>query len=123
MSESVVTLQWVDVGTLDDLWEGEYADIEIEDDFILLIHCPDGVIRAYQGYCPHQEQALADGECDGGVLTCSAHLWQFDIYTGEGINPDGCQLYQYEVRVEDEIIYVGIPQDGGRHYNRCTAAE
>jgi toluene monooxygenase system ferredoxin subunit len=57
------------------------------------------------------------------LLTCAAHLWQFNLSTGQGVNPQGCQLYRYRVKVEDETIAVGIPQDGQSHSNRGPAAE
>jgi toluene monooxygenase system ferredoxin subunit len=55
---------------------------------------------------------LADGKLDGHILTCAAHFWQFDVSTGEGVNPKHCQLYRYSVKVEDSTISVGIPQVG-----------
>jgi toluene monooxygenase system ferredoxin subunit len=79
-------------------------------ELILLVHLAGGDIRAYQGYCPHQKTALADGELDGHILTCAAHSWQFNLSTGEGVNPKRCQLYRYGVKVEDAAISVGIPQ-------------
>jgi toluene monooxygenase system ferredoxin subunit len=69
-----------------------------------------GDIRAYQGYCPHQKTALTDGELDGHILTGAAHSWKFNLSTGEGLNPKGCQLYRYGVKVEDAAIFVGVPQ-------------
>lgn len=123
MAERVAALKWVAVATLDDLWEGEYTDVQVEHELILLTHLEGGQMRAYQGNCPHQEIALAAGDLDDEILTCSAHHWQFNMVTGAGVNPAGCQLYRYEVKTEGETIYVGIPQDGQRHYNRCNAAD
>jgi toluene monooxygenase system ferredoxin subunit len=111
MSEDATTLTWSKVATLDDLWEGETLDVQVGDQLILLVHLTGGEIRAYQGDCPHQRTALADGHLDGHVLTCAAHLWQFDLSTGQGVNPQGCRLDCYQVKVEDETISVGIPQD------------
>jgi toluene monooxygenase system ferredoxin subunit len=110
MPESATTLEWIAVATLDNLWEGEVTDVQVGDELILLVHLAGGDIRAYQGYCPHQKTTLADGKLDGHILTCAAHLWQFNLSTGEGVNPEGCQLYRYQVKVEDATISVGIPQ-------------
>jgi toluene monooxygenase system ferredoxin subunit len=103
------TLQWIPVTTLGDLWEGDITDVQVGDELILLVHLAGGNIRAYQGYCPHQKTVLADGKLDGHILTCAAHLWQFDVSTGEGVNPKRCQLHRYNVKVEDSTISVGIP--------------
>jgi toluene monooxygenase system ferredoxin subunit len=120
MSE-VPAIRWFPVLTLDDLWEGEMVDVEVEGEEVLLTHLPGGQIAAYQGICPHQEISLADGELKDGILTCSAHRWEFDAATGNGINPKTCRLYRYEVKVEGEQVYVGFPEGEGRRYNRCTA--
>jgi toluene monooxygenase system ferredoxin subunit len=115
---SQVELTWVEVGTLDDLWEGEMAGFEVEGAEVLLVHLTGGEICAYQGICPHQENLLADGDLEGTVITCAAHQWQFDARTGAGVNPTGAQLYCYDVKVEDEVIYVGVPAGAERRHNR-----
>jgi toluene monooxygenase system ferredoxin subunit len=122
--EPSVKVDWIRAATLEDLWEGEILDLEIGSDSVLLVHHLGGPIRAFQAICPHQETLLADGKWDEetGVLTCGAHNWQFDMRTGDGINPSRCRLYAYEVRMEGDDVFVGIPRDGRRHYNRCTAA-
>ena len=103
-------MRWVGVATLDDLWEGEMIDVRVDNELILLVHLPGGDIRAYQGHCPHQKSALAEGKLEGYILTCAAHLWQFNLLTaGEGVNPKGCRLHCYDVKVEDGNISVGIP--------------
>ena len=123
MSEDAITLAWIAVATLDELWEGEVTDVQVGDTTILLVHLAGGDIRAYQGYCPHQRTALANGHLDGPILTCAAHLWQFNLATGQGVNPQGCQLSRYRVKVEDATISVGIPRDAQSHDNRDRVAE
>lgn len=114
-------IKWVEAGTLDDLWEGEMMDVEVDGEEVLLVHLPDTKIVAYQGICPHAQYSLVYGELDEETwtLTCNAHHWQFDIGSGEGVNPTGCKLYRYEVRVdEDEKIHVGYPEGDEQRYNR-----
>lgn len=103
------TTRWIRVARLEELWEGEMTDVQIGDEFILIAHLSGGDIRAYQGHCPHQSAALSEGNLDGHILTCAAHLWQFNLSTGEGVNPKGCQLHGYQVRIKDATIYVGMP--------------
>ncbi|MBT2233888.1 Rieske 2Fe-2S domain-containing protein [Nonomuraea sp. NEAU-A123] len=112
-------LSWTSVGTLDELWEGDIAEVTVGEDQVLLAHLPGGELRAYQGMCPHSEFPLAEGEFDGEVLTCSGHGWEFDLTTGRGNNPDTCRLYAFPVRLDGERIYVAVPADGRRHHNRC----
>lgn len=119
MSEA--PLKWVAVATLDDLWEGETLEVEVDGEAVLLVHRPGRNIVAYQGICPHQEYSLTESELDEEteILTCSGHHWQFNIRTGQGVNPTGCTLYRYEVNVEGETISVGYPEDTVKRYNHC----
>jgi toluene monooxygenase system ferredoxin subunit len=117
-------VRWVTALPASELWEGDLADVELMDEPVLLAHLSGGELRAYQGHCPHQEVLLADGEwdADSGVLVCSGHRWEFDLRSGVGINPDGCRLYAYGVRLRGDQIEVGIPQDGRPHHNRATSS-
>lgn len=121
MPENVATLEWIAVATLNDLWEGELTDVQVGDQLILLVRL-NGDIRAYQGHCPHQKTALADGKLDGYILTCAAHSWQFNLSTGGGVNPTGCQLHRYQVKVQDGTIFVGIVlgEDGENPWSECS---
>ena len=110
---------WTSVATLDDLWEGDLMEVTVGFDVILLAHLPGGQVHAYQGVCPHSEFPLASGDLDGDVLTCAGHGWEFDLSTGQGVNPAACQLYRFQTRVSGDQISVSVPADGRRHYNRC----
>lgn len=119
---STPTIQWHDVPDADGLWEGDLIDVEVADEPVLIVHHLGGDLAAYQGVCPHQEVLLADGVWDesAGTLVCSGHDWEFDLRSGAGINPSGCQLYRYPIETSpDGRVRVGVPQDGVPHYNRC----
>ena len=120
-----VDVEWHDVVALAEFWEGELYEAQLGGDHVLLVHLPSALIKAYQGLCPHQEVLLADGEWneDAGTLMCSGHSWEFDMRTGQGLNPSGCRLYEFPVRVEDERVLVGVPADGQRHYLRANKSE
>lgn len=94
------------VCTIDDVWEGEMEAFTVNGHEIVLVCAEGGAIKAFQGMCPHQDIALAEGKLDGKRLICRAHLWQFDVTTGKGVNPDDCALAEYPVRVVGDDIYV-----------------
>jgi len=97
------------VCSLDDLWKGEMQGFEVEGTPIVLVYPLEGDVTAIQGYCPHQQINLADGDFDGEkVLTCAAHLWQFDVTTGKGVNPAGCELSLYPVKIENDEIHIDV---------------
>ena len=74
---------------------------DVGDAEVLLVKV-GGQIQAYDGVCPHQSQSLVEGELEGGVLTCRAHEWQFDVRTGEGVNPRDTCLRRHDVRVTSD---------------------
>ncbi len=97
------------VCTLDDVWEGEMEVFTTSNGTeVLILGLDGGGIRAIQSICPHQEIELVEGEFDGKALTCKAHLWQFDVETGKGINPDDCAVAQYPVKIEGDDVLVDV---------------
>lgn len=120
MSEAT---RWVSAAAAEDLWEGDLLDVEVGDEQVLLVRLEGGEVKAYQGMCPHQEVLLADGrwDADTNLLVCPGHNWEFDLATGKGLNPAGCQLFEFAVREVGDEIVVGVPDDGRRHHNRYQA--
>lgn len=118
-------LNWVKATTLDDLWEGDFVDVEIDGEIVVIFHRECGQFRAFQGMCPHQEILLADGhiDFDEGTITCPAHEWQFSMENGRGINPRGCRLFQYDVRLDGDDVLIGVPTDGRLRRLRHEAEE
>lgn len=92
----------------EDLWSGEMLACEIEGTKILLVRAESGALSAIQYFCPHQQVALIEGSLEGTVLTCSAHLWQVDVLTGKGVNPDHAEVARYPAKEEGEQIYVAL---------------
>jgi nitrite reductase/ring-hydroxylating ferredoxin subunit len=91
----------------DDLWDGEMASFAVGAEEILVVK-HQGQYCAFQGICPHQSVALVEGELANGVLTCRAHLWQFDARTGRGINPASASLRRYPVRLAEGELQVDL---------------
>lgn len=112
---------WVRVAHEDDLWEGELLEVGSGRDTAIVLRLPGGEIRAYQGICPHQETLLADGDLDleRGILTCTAHTWQFRIADGTGVNPANCHLVRYDVRIDQGEIHLRYPEGPAQRFNRC----
>ena len=78
-------LHYEKVCEVNDIWEGEMDVFDVGENEVLIVHSPGREIRAYSPVCPHAEFPLIDGELENCVLTCSAHLWQFDVLSGEEI--------------------------------------
>jgi nitrite reductase/ring-hydroxylating ferredoxin subunit len=61
---------------------------------------------AYEAMCPHEAIPLADGVCDGAVLTCLEHMWQFDVRTGAPMGDAQEGLKGFPLKEEHGDIYV-----------------
>lgn len=118
------TLTWVEASPLDEVWEGEAIDVDIDGKEVLLVRRPGGEVVAYQGICPHQEYSLVEGSIDEDCtnLICPAHEYEFDLRDGKGINPSNCELYAYETKVEDDVIFVGY-HEGDERQKTCIGAD
>ena len=97
------------VCTLDDVWEGEMSGFTTANGTeILVAVLPGGEVRAVQSRCPHQEISLLQARLDKHVLICRAHLWQFDLRSGAGINPRDCALALYPTRIDGDDVLVDV---------------
>jgi toluene monooxygenase system ferredoxin subunit len=99
-------MAFVKVCSADDLWEGEMESFEVNGSEVLLVSPLDGDVRAFQGICPHQDIPLIEGKFDGKVVICRAHQWVFDASSGEGVNPAGCRLAEYPLKIENGDILI-----------------
>jgi toluene monooxygenase system ferredoxin subunit len=93
--------------TADELWTGEMRGISVDGKRVLILRTADGVF-AYEDRCAHLGVPLSQGTLAGGVLTCSAHHYQYDAASGRGINPRGVRLTPLPVRIEAGSIAVDV---------------
>ncbi len=91
--------------THEELWDGEMRSLYMGNRKVLLYRL-NGEVLAYEDRCLHRGVPLSEGCLKGNVLTCSAHHWQFDLGTGESINPKNKHLKRFQVRLESDGIYV-----------------
>jgi toluene monooxygenase system ferredoxin subunit len=90
------------------LLEGELASFVVDGREILLVWPDGGNLKAYQGTCPHQHVSLQRGEFNGRIIICPVHRWVFDGRTGKGLQPAGCALSEYPLRIEDGVVQVDV---------------
>lgn len=103
-------------------WKTVCAQADVEDNAIKLFDV-EGIsilvarvgeqFAAYPPVCPHMEEPLEEsGLCAKGKLTCTKHLWQWDMITGEAEpGPAESSLLMYEVRTEDGQIQVNLERE------------
>lgn len=89
----------------DDLWIGEMRAANVDGSAVLLVNV-DGQLRAYENRCAHQGIPLSRGKLSAGVLTCSAHEWQYDAATGRCLNPCNITLRTFPLEVRDGAVWI-----------------
>lgn len=88
-----------------DFDDEEMLECQVGTRKILLVRAGDRIV-ACPTMCPHMEERLAFGFTDGMVLTCSKHLWQWDLETGDPLGPAEKRLAVAPVRMENGKIFV-----------------
>jgi len=101
---------WHKACSLADLSEGKLHRASVAGIDVIVTN-----IRAFPPTCPHLAEPLVDsGLLKDGLLTCTKHLWQWDLRSGEmkGAAERPVALYEATlkgddvmVKVEQEIIY------------------
>ncbi|UTW62278.1 Rieske 2Fe-2S domain-containing protein [bacterium SCSIO 12741] len=93
-----------------DLPEGRVMSVTAGHTGICLTHV-DGEFHALNNRCPHQGGPLGEGSIENGLLRCPWHGWDFNPCTGKppGGYDDGVPTY--EVKWEDEALWVGIEEE------------
>ena len=100
---------------LSDLPAGERKIVELAGKSIGVFNL-DGKLHAIRNVCPHQLAPLCEGRvsgttlpsrpnefnygCEGRIIRCPWHGWEFDITTGQSVfNPHKVRVKSYEVTV------------------------
>jgi nitrite reductase/ring-hydroxylating ferredoxin subunit len=91
-----------------ELLEGSMAPVDFEGVHILLARI-GGRVFAVSGTCTHEDADLALGFKIEDRVTCPLHLSQFDLKTGEVLNPPATQpLRSFNVKIEGDAIFVEV---------------
>ena len=105
-------LDFVIVGELDALPNGERLFVEI-DDFQIVVFNIAGKIFAIADVCPHDDGPLGDGEFESEFeIACPRHGARFDVRNGKALTyPAVLDIPAFPVRIEDGNIEIGIPKE------------
>lgn len=99
-------MQFVALEKLHNLVEGYRQRFRIgQIDVILLRY--QGRDYLYSGVCPHAQGALLANKADFGVIHCAKHGFEFDIESGQLIQPQGIRcaaLTRYQLAYEGQSI-------------------
>ena len=131
--------RWVRVTPCDNIPPREGREVVMGGRHIAVFNL-GGRFFATDNRCPHKGGPLCDGIVTGAAVVCPLHAWKVNLATGtverpEGVN--GC-VQIYPLRVENEVILLGVPHaelgggrrddlnaehaEGAEHHSRKTSA-
>ena len=85
----------------DELKDGEMKEIEVREDFTVLLVRRNGMYRAFGGTCPHHGASLAEGILHDKHIRCPWHHAVFDAETGNVEDvPSLDSIPRFDVRIE-----------------------
>ena len=103
---SAVPEGFVAVGTTGDLAPGEMKFVPFDRERVVLANV-EGTFYALRDVCGHRNAPLSRGKLIGCLIECPLHFAQFDVRTGKLIDgPVSADIATYQVRIEDNVIYV-----------------
>ena len=77
------TKHWYKVCAVDEIGVNSLRKVEINGIPIVVVNIGNEY-RAFPPWCPHMAEPLYESAiCSDRLLTCSKHLWQWDLQTGE----------------------------------------
>lgn len=65
----------------------------------------DNQFYAISNACAHKGGPLGEGTCDGKIVTCPWHAWQFDVATGKCTRND-TKVKKYELEIINGEIFI-----------------
>lgn len=89
----------------------EIAVFNVDNDFYALLnYCPHmgGPVCEGEllGYFTSDEEGELEYDCEGEIITCPWHGWEFDVKSGHHLASSQYRLPTYDVEVIEDEIYV-----------------
>jgi len=102
---------WKKICATDEIPENSLKQFNIDGIDIMIANYGEG-FKAFPPRCPHMEEPLCEsGMVFDGLLTCSKHLWQWDMKTGGMQGIAERELLFYDIKVEGSDILGDINQE------------
>jgi 3-phenylpropionate/trans-cinnamate dioxygenase ferredoxin subunit len=91
-----------------DLAEGSIATVDLNGTHILLSKI-GGEVSAVSGTCTHEDTDLGLGFVIEDRIVCPLHLSQFELKTGQAVNPPATvPLQRFNVKIEGDAVLVEV---------------
>ena len=102
---------WFRVCAVADLADGQLQKHLAGETAVVVARAGDE-FRVFPPFCPHMAEPLYEsGICKGSTLTCSKHLWQWNILTGEQQGPAERPLLLYPSELRGDEVWAYIEEE------------
>jgi nitrite reductase/ring-hydroxylating ferredoxin subunit len=96
---------------LEELSESRITGVNVLGYELILVR-ENGTVHALDGWCPHRNGPLSQGNYCGGNIICPWHAWEFRVSDGSlDFNP-AIALRKYPVEIRGGEVFVDIPDAG-----------
>ncbi|MGA2681718.1 MAG: Rieske 2Fe-2S domain-containing protein [Candidatus Bathyarchaeia archaeon] len=101
------TATFVKVAKTTDITVGKMMHVEVDGTEILIANV-EGKFYAVGDRCPHMSAVLSNGTLNNSIVTCPRHFSSFDVTTGRAISGTRSSLRTYELKVDDNDLFIDI---------------
>jgi len=102
---------WHRLCAVGDLAEDSLARFDIAG-IAVLATLVGGEARVFPPRCPHMAEPLEQsGVCEEGVLTCTKHLWQWELASGAAAGCAERPLLLYPTKCDGGDVWVEIERE------------
>ena len=111
---------WLAVAELSELARRKKKQVDVNGEPVALFLVGSQVF-ALADTCMHKQRSLSKGVLLNGRIVCPGHQWEFDPATGYVEEQGRCQP-TYDVRVEDDTVYVATRPRANRDVQEAQPA-
>ena len=105
---NVVTENWVQIGSIDEIPRQGARRVEIGETKIAIFRGADDQIYALEDSCPHKAGPLSQGIIHDGCVTCPLHNWVISLSDGKAQGADEGQVATFDLRLDDGDILLNM---------------
>jgi toluene monooxygenase system ferredoxin subunit len=110
-------LGWQKLCSAEKVVSGQLIGVEIHGVKVLVTRI-DGDFVAFPPLCPHMAEPLEmSGVCAEGTLTCTKHIWQWNLKTGEPMGDAEKPLLYYPVKLEGNELWIDFDHELAYDYD------
>lgn len=103
--------EYVKTFKLSELPNKKGKQFQLDDDHEIAVFKIYDKVYAVDNICPHNHvPQMFDGYIDEMYVTCPIHGFKFHLETGEQPTKIGCKLKTYELKIEDDYVYIKKPK-------------